>query len=96
METIARRLEERISLNIRVDLCSLDVRQRPREAVTENVSTHGARVLSSKPFKPSARLNVHSLPGDLRARARVIYCEQVGSDSFAIGLQLLASFGGWK
>ena len=96
METIARRLEERVSLNIRVDLRSLDVRKRSREAVTENVSAHGARVLSSRPLKPSERLNVHSLPGDLRARARVVYCEQIGADSFAIGLQLLASFGDWK
>ena len=96
METVARRLEDRIPLSVRVDLCSLDVRQRPREAVTENVSIHGARVVSSKPLKPSERLNVHSLPGNLRARARVVYCERIGSGSFAIGLQLLATVGDWK
>jgi len=36
------------------------------------------------------------MPGDFRARARVVYCESLGRDSFAIGLQLLAASGGWK
>jgi hypothetical protein len=95
MEALAKRLEDRIPLTVRVDLCSLDVRQRTQEGLTENVSTHGARVLSSRPWKPDERLNVHSLPGDFRARARVIYCVPLGTDSFAIGLQLLAAAGNW-
>jgi hypothetical protein len=96
MEALARRLEDRIPLTVRVDLCSLDVRQRAQEAVTENVSTHGARVVSTRPWKLDARLNLHSLPGDFRARARVIYCESLGTHSFAIGLQLLAAAGNWN
>jgi hypothetical protein len=95
MEALAKRLEDRIALTVRVDLCSLDVRQRTQEGLTENVSTHGARVVSSRPWKPDERLNVHSLPGDFRARARVIYCVPLGADSFAIGLQLLAAAGNW-
>jgi hypothetical protein len=95
MEALAKRLEDRIPLTVRVDLCSLDVRQRTQEGLTENVSIHGARVVSSRPWKPDERLNVHSLPGDFRARARVIYCVPLGTDSFAIGLQLLAAAGNW-
>jgi hypothetical protein len=95
MEALAKRLEDRIPLTVRVDLCSLDVRQRAQEGLTENVSVHGARVVSSHPWKPDERLNVHSLPGDFRARARVIYCVPLGTDSFAIGLQLLAAAGNW-
>jgi PilZ domain len=96
MPAIARRLEERIPLTVRVDLCSLDVRYRAQEGLTENVSTHGARVVSSNPWKLNARLNLWSLPGDFRARARVVYCKPLGVDSFAIGLQLLAAAGEWK
>jgi hypothetical protein len=96
MEALAKRLEDRLPLTVRVDLCSLDVRQRPQECVTENVSTHGVRVVSSRPWKRNDRLNVHSLPGDLRARARVIYCKPLGTNSFAIGLQLLAAAGNWN
>lgn len=96
MQAIARRLEQRTPLTIRVDLCSLDIRQPAHPALTENISTHGARVVSSNPWKRNERLNLWSLPGDFRARARVVYCEPLGDHSFAIGLQLLASSGGWK
>jgi hypothetical protein len=96
MQTIANRGENRIPLSIRVDLCSLDVRHPAQEALTENVSNHGARVVSTNPWKLNERLNLWALPGDFRARARVVYCEPLGEHSFAIGLQLLASSGGWK
>ena len=82
--------------NVRVDLCSLDIRQRIQECLTENICKHGARVVSSKPWKRNERLNVHSRPGDFRARARVVYCEPLGVNSFAIGLQLLAATGKWN
>jgi len=96
MAGIAHRLEKRTILKVRVDLCSLDVRNPAQHALTENVSTHGARVVSPSPWKQNERLNVWSMPGDFRARARVVYCESLGRDSFAIGLQLLAASGGWK
>ncbi len=96
MQGIARRLEERLPLSVRVDLCSLDVRHPAEEGLTENVSTHGVRVVSSNPWRRNERLNLWSLPGDFRARARVVYCEPLGQKSYAIGLQLLASTGGWK
>src|SRR5260370_18081871 len=95
MQAIARRLENRTSLSIRVDLCSLDVRHPAQEALTENVSTHAARVVSATPWKRNDRLNLWSLPGDFRARARVIYCEPLGRHSFPLGLQLLAASGSW-
>jgi len=96
MQVIARRLEERISLTVRVDLCGLDVRHRTEEGLTQNVSAHGARVVSSNPLRLNERLNLWSLPGDFRARARVVYCEPLGDHSFAIGLQVLASAGDWE
>jgi len=91
-----RQLEERIPLAVRVDLCSLDLRHRADEALTENVSSHGARVVSSNPWKLRDRLNLWCLRGHFRARARVVYCEPLGPASFAIGLQLLACAGEWK
>ena len=35
MQAIARRVEERLPLTVRVDLCSLDVRRRAHEALTK-------------------------------------------------------------
>jgi len=96
MEAVVRRFEERVPLTVRVDLCSLDVRHRTQEGLTENISAHGARVVSNNPLRLNERLNLWLLPGDFRARARVVYCEPVGHNSFAIGLQLLATTGDWK
>jgi hypothetical protein len=96
MQAIARRLEKRIPLAVRVDLCNLDVRHRAKEGLTENISTRGARVVSSYPWKQNDRLNLWCLPGNFRARARVVYCETLGRRSYAIGLKLLASSGEWK
>ena len=100
MQFVTHRSEERSLLQMRVDLCSLDIQHRVHGGITggftENVSGHGARVVSSKPWKLNERLKVWSLSGDFRARARVVYCEPLGSYSFAIGLQLLASTGNWN
>jgi PilZ domain len=96
MQAVARRLEERIPVAVRVDLCSLDLRHPTQEGLTENISAHGARVVSGSPWKQNDRLNLWCMPGDFRARARVVYCERLGRRSFAIGLQLLASSGEWK
>jgi len=96
MQAIARRSEERLPVTITVDLCRLDVRHPAQQGLTENVSTHGARVVSSTPCKLNEPLNLWSYPGDFRARARVVYCDPLGSNSFAIGLHLLASTGEWR
>jgi PilZ domain len=96
VKTVSSRLESRSPQVIRVDLSSLDVRRPVQEALTENVSPHGARVVVSKPWMPNDRLNLRSLRGDFRARARVVYCEPVSLNSFALGLQLIATTGNWK
>lgn len=96
MEDLSRRVEDRSPFAIRVDLSSLDVRRPTQEALTTNVSLHGARVVANQPWKPNDRLDLRTLPGDFRARARVIYCQALGRDSFAMGLQLIAATGRWK
>jgi len=96
MESFSHRLETRSPLTVRVDLCSLDIRCPVQEALTENVSSHGARVVAHKPWKPNDRLNLRSLLGDFRARARVVYCQSLSEDSYAVGLQLIAITGHWK
>jgi len=96
MEPSSRRLENRSPLTIRVDLCSLDIRRPAQEALTENVSSHGARIVAHKPWKPNDRLDLRSLLGDFRARARVVYCQRLEADTFALGLQLIATTGQWK
>jgi len=96
MDAVVSRSDSRFPLRVTVDLRSLDIRQSAQEGVTENVSAHGARVVTYTPWKPNERLNLRSLMGNFKSRARVVYCEPLGANSFAIGLQLFAAAGDWK
>jgi hypothetical protein len=89
------RLENRTPLRVAVDLASLEVRFPAQQGVTENVSLHGARVVTNRPWPLNERLNVRSLVGNLRSRARVVYCEARVSGDFVLGLQLSATAGDW-
>lgn len=96
MNSAVHRVESRAATKIAVDLSSLDVRTPAQEGVTENVSSRGARVVTGRAWQPNERLNVRSLLGNFRSRARVVYCQPLGNGTFAIGLQLFATTGDWK
>jgi hypothetical protein len=95
MGSEARRLEDRAPVHVTVDLSGLDIHTVAQQGVTENVSARGARVVTSKPWQPNDHLKLRSLLGSLRSRARVVYCQPLGKDSFAIGLELFVSVGEW-
>ena len=92
----AKRVEIRTPMEVIVDLASVDVRVPAQEAVTVNVSPKGARVLTTRPWKPNERLNVRSLQGNFRSRARVVYCVPTNANQFAVGLQFSAAVGQWR
>jgi hypothetical protein len=96
MDPAAKRAETRMPMQVTVDLSSLDVRTPAQEGVTENISARGARVLTTRPWKPNERLNVRSLLGNFRSRARVVYCVAVDKEKYAVGLQLFATAGKWR
>jgi hypothetical protein len=62
---------------------------------TENVSAHGARVLTVRRWKSGDRLTLLSRTGEFRSSARVAYCQTLQGDGFAIGLELLEPKGRW-
>ena len=96
MDLASKRTEDRTPMKITVDLSSLDVRTPAQEGVTENISPRGARVLTRRPWKPNERLNLRSLLGNFRSRARVVYGVPVDNNQFAVGLQLFAAAGKWR
>jgi len=95
MPSTATRAEKRKSLKVSVDLSSVDARLPARAGVTENVSPHGARVVVSQELPRDLRLNLRSMLGSLKSRARVVYCERLENDLFAVGLELFATVGDW-
>ena len=95
VEVKGKRAEERTHFKVGVDLSSVDLRTAAQSGVTDNVSAHGARVLTSKALRFNQRLNVRSMLGSYRSRARVVYCVPAAGGMYAIGLQLYAIAGDW-
>jgi len=62
---------------------------------TENVSPRGARVLSTRRWRPNDRLTISTLTGSFRSIARVAYCQLVPDAGFAVGLEFLEHSGRW-
>jgi len=62
---------------------------------TENVSVHGARVVTVRHWKIGEQLTFASRTGEFRSSARVAYCQPLQGDGFAIGLQFLEPKGRW-
>ena len=64
-------------------------------ASTENISVNGARVRTVRPWKPDTRVLVKSPLGELRAEARVVYCQTLRNTTFAVGLEFLGHADAW-
>jgi hypothetical protein len=62
---------------------------------TENVSSHGLRVLTEWPWPRDTQLTVLSYESELWERARVVYCQPLSGSLFALGLEFLTRTGEW-
>ena len=83
----SRRSERRIPQLLAAEI-SLSEESVPKETtVTENVSLHGARVITVRPWQTGTRLMVAFLGDGVRSEGRVTYCQRKGS-GFAIGVEL--------
>ena len=88
------RSEERISANEPVQLSSVD--QSVTESTrTQDISPHGARVITHRIWQPGSSLLIRSLRSDFWAEARVVYWRAFASSTFAIGLEFLIQAGNW-
>jgi hypothetical protein len=81
------RLETRIPSRVGLELSGLDEPLIYEITFTENVSPHGARILSKRRWSPNDSVLV-KLPQEGRpSRARITYCQPLTGDEFATGLQ---------
>ncbi|MGB7844663.1 MAG: PilZ domain-containing protein [Candidatus Acidiferrum sp.] len=81
------RLEKRIKLAVPVEIVSLENPAASEKTTTENVCSLGMRVLARQNMERNERVRIQSLSGDLRAPARVVYCQRLPNGTFGIGLQ---------
>jgi hypothetical protein len=90
----ARRDEPRISMRMFVKLSARGY-EAFELAPTINVSCHGARVESKKPWELGEQVWVRSIRGNLFSSARVAYCLQQPNGTYALGLNLQFPTGDW-
>ena len=68
---------------------------RVEYAWTENVSSNGARIRTDRPWDTGSVIRLDSSAGQFLTRARVVYCQPLSSDTFAIGLEFHVRVDGW-
>lgn len=81
------RTEKRQSMSVPVYLGPLEDPRAPERTLTENVSPHGARVLSKRPWQPGEESIVTPLSGKFSLSGRVIYCLPSAGDRFCLGME---------
>jgi hypothetical protein len=87
-----RRIERRTSAKVSVALYGPDEPLPLEMALTENVSPHGARVVTKKRWRPNDRVFVRFPREDERSRAQIAYCDALPGEVFAVGLQISPTF----
>lgn len=92
---LSHRTERRIPMEIPVVLAGHRQVPGTESTFTENVSGHGARVVSVRRWETDDQLTIVSRTGEFRSSARVAYCQALQGDGFAIGVEFLEPKGRW-
>lgn len=88
MSTPTGRSEKRAPVELSVELSDVGKTSVKERVLTENLSSHGLRVVAKSAWQPGARVRVSFAGEDIDERARVVYCQPLGSNKFAVGLEL--------
>jgi hypothetical protein len=91
----AIRSETRIPMEVGVHITGHGAQPGTETTFTENVSSRGARVLSTRRWKINDRIEVTTLAGSFSTVARVAYCHTIPSAGFAVGLEFTEPARGW-
>jgi PilZ domain len=89
------RMEARIPTTVGLELSGLDEPLIYEIIFTENVSRHGARVVTKRHWRPNDRVLVKLPQECLPAHARITYCQPLKGAEFALGLQFSLPVYSW-
>jgi hypothetical protein len=90
------RNEKRVTMAIPVCLVIAEKLLFADQAMTVNVSSRGARIITRRRWQLEEQPRLASSSGELRTEAKVVYCEPVTDGLFCIGLQFLSAILDWK
>jgi hypothetical protein len=92
----AVRCEARVPMEVGVRISGHVVLPGTETTFTENVSTRGARVISTRRWKINDRMIITTLAGSFQCIARVAYCRTAPQEGYAVGLEFVdPSSSGW-
>ncbi|HXJ07712.1 MAG TPA: PilZ domain-containing protein [Candidatus Acidoferrum sp.] len=90
------RNEKRVTMAIPVCLVIAEKLLFADQAMTVNVSSHGARIITRRRWQLEEQPRLASSSGELWAQAKVVYCEPLTDGHFCIGLQFRSAIMDWK
>jgi hypothetical protein len=90
-----QRIEARIPTRVGLELCGPDEPLIYETSFTENVSRHGARVVTKRRWRPNDSVLVKLPQECLPSRARITYCQPLKGGEFAMGLQFSLVVYSW-
>jgi hypothetical protein len=92
----ALRSETRIPMEVAVQVTGNSALPGTEATFTSNVSSRGARILSTRRWKINDRLTIATFSGSFRSVARVAYCQpEPQLSAFAVGVEFLNATGNW-
>jgi hypothetical protein len=90
-----RRVEARTPTKVGLEFFGPDEPLVSEIIFTENVSRHGARVVSKRRWSPNDSVLVKLPQESFPSRARITYCQPLKGDEFAMGLQFSLAVYDW-
>jgi hypothetical protein len=89
------RSARRIAKEVAMELARPDASQLREMAIAQNVSARGMRVATENVWLPGDLVLLSSTESGVSTQARVVYCQRMENNRFAVGLELLAPLGEW-
>lgn len=91
------RAERRIEKKEAVDLLPLGEAPITKvNAITENVSSRGARVITDLTYTPGKLIHLEAPEEHLQLLGRVVYCQRLEQEKFAVGLEFSKRVKEWQ
>ncbi|HTV80935.1 MAG TPA: PilZ domain-containing protein [Steroidobacteraceae bacterium] len=81
------RTEHRMDVSLTGRLEPLGPRAAGERIMIRNLSSHGARVISGRPWQENDHVNLSETVGNYHLDAQVVYCERLADNRYAVGLK---------
>lgn len=88
MQVSTGRKERRIARTVEVTGYRSDGEGLPEGTFTDNVSTRGARIVTTCKLEPGGTIEIHSPGHEIQLHGRVVYCQPLFGGKFAAGVEL--------